>query len=465
MDEVVEWLIEELPGVYVKQIEIGDGIRASLRWNMTWQVKQFARIVRRDPSLWNGFDLIGYSQGALISRAYIERYNEPRVRNFFSWCGPQGGQFGVPLVDFPMIKPLNKRVSPLWYWENRPDWGRYSWNDYWKDPHKMETYLNKSTFLADVNNERKIKNPKYKNNIKSLENFILIYSTIDNVIIPRESSWFGFFDPEDPEHIQPLFESKLYKEDWLGLRYLYERGRLHFRRIVCTHLDVVHEICKPQVFDRHTLPFLKRSNNQTLRNQLSELEEIGLRDLTKEAIRDIRHAAVASMSGHQHNNNNNNNKEADGDSNAADKKMAVLTSSSSSSSSPWWPFSSHAAGIDNDGEGMGAGGEEQHAVEEGRNVRQLFRNPFSSSSPASSLPPQAGGSNDPVMRNQQYEQRRQTESAAAAVGTSPPPHGEVPIVKGVIGSHRIGSFFHRDSMATDDVACGEGAAAPAASGN
>ncbi|GAB5372210.1 hypothetical protein AAMO2058_001645700 [Amorphochlora amoebiformis] len=289
MNEVTEWLTAALPNVYVRQIEIGDGARDSLRQNMTWQVQEFAKTVKRDPSLRKGFDLIGYSQGALISRGYIERFNEPRVFNFFSWCGPQGGQFGVPMVAHPILKPINKRVSPLWYWEDRPIWGRYSWNDYWKDPHKMDVYIQKSTFLADVNNERAVKNSKYRDNIKSLENLVLIYSTIDKVIVPRESSWMYFFDPSDPERIQPLFETELFQEDWLGLKYLYDRDRLHFRRIVCSHLDVVRDVCKAQVFDTHTLPFLKKSNNRTKPSFRHELLSPALLSLPEKIRTHLRH--------------------------------------------------------------------------------------------------------------------------------------------------------------------------------
>jgi palmitoyl-protein thioesterase len=59
-------------------------------------VDEFARVVRSDPRLAKGFNLIGHSQGGLISRAYIERYNDPPVHNFITWATPHGGQYGVP---------------------------------------------------------------------------------------------------------------------------------------------------------------------------------------------------------------------------------------------------------------------------------------------------------------------------------------------------------------------------------
>jgi palmitoyl-protein thioesterase len=52
-------------------------------------VDEFAATVRADPQLAKGFNLIGHSQGGLIARAYIERYNDPPVHNFITWATPQ----------------------------------------------------------------------------------------------------------------------------------------------------------------------------------------------------------------------------------------------------------------------------------------------------------------------------------------------------------------------------------------
>lgn len=52
--------------------------------------------VRADPRLLNGFNAIGYSQGNLIIRGYIERYNKPPVHTFVSMHGPLAGVAGFP---------------------------------------------------------------------------------------------------------------------------------------------------------------------------------------------------------------------------------------------------------------------------------------------------------------------------------------------------------------------------------
>mgnify|MGYP005849249165 CR=1 FL=1 len=63
----------------------------SLEIYINEQVDIFARAVQADPNLKDGFNLIGHSQGGLITRAYIERYNNPPVYNYISWAGPHFG--------------------------------------------------------------------------------------------------------------------------------------------------------------------------------------------------------------------------------------------------------------------------------------------------------------------------------------------------------------------------------------
>ena len=43
--------------------------------------------------------------------------------------------------------------------------------------------------MADLNNERAEKNNTYAARLASLDRFVLIASTVDKIIVPRESSW------------------------------------------------------------------------------------------------------------------------------------------------------------------------------------------------------------------------------------------------------------------------------------
>lgn len=71
----------------------------SLAVSVSEQVAQFAATVKNDSRLAQGFNLIGHSQGGLITRAYIERYNNPPVYNYVSLAGPFDGVYGVPAFN------------------------------------------------------------------------------------------------------------------------------------------------------------------------------------------------------------------------------------------------------------------------------------------------------------------------------------------------------------------------------
>eukprot|EP01132_Coremiostelium_polycephalum_P009754 gene9754-11981_t len=251
LDGLESWIREALPGVYVVNIEIGNGKLDSIFKTMNEQVDEYNRIVSSDPQLADGFNAIGFSQGTLVTRGYIQRYNSPKVHNFVSMNGPQAGQFGTPYVN---IKWIDEVLSTLPY--ERLMQHSISACQYWKDPYNNEEYLAHSLYLADINNERTTKNQTYVDNITSLNSMVLSYSTEDDTIVPRESGWFGFYAEGTQKKIVTLQESPLYTEDWIGLKTLDQSNRLHFFVTDCEHKDHPSDPdCKP-FFTNYTLPWL-----------------------------------------------------------------------------------------------------------------------------------------------------------------------------------------------------------------
>ncbi|XP_018015813.1 palmitoyl-protein thioesterase 1-like [Hyalella azteca] len=94
-------------------------------------------------------------------------------------------------------------------------------------------------------------NESYKQNLLALENLILVLFLQDITVIPRESSWFGFYKPGQDIELQTLQESVLYTEDRLGLKALDEAGKLHF--LTC---DGAHMQFTDEWFIETILPFL-----------------------------------------------------------------------------------------------------------------------------------------------------------------------------------------------------------------
>src|SRR3989304_9048942 len=83
--------------VYIKNIRIGViGQMVASFSNVYHQVEYFRKEVTRDPKLKDGFNLIAHSQGGLVSRYYMQRYNDPQVLTYISWGSPQQGIYGLP---------------------------------------------------------------------------------------------------------------------------------------------------------------------------------------------------------------------------------------------------------------------------------------------------------------------------------------------------------------------------------
>eukprot|EP01104_Vermistella_antarctica_P013482 TRINITY_DN4080_c0_g1_i2.p1 TRINITY_DN4080_c0_g1~~TRINITY_DN4080_c0_g1_i2.p1 ORF type:complete len:257 (+),score=52.51 TRINITY_DN4080_c0_g1_i2:158-928(+) len=132
-----------------------------------------------------------------------------------------------------------------------------SFAQYWRDPYRLDDYLEKSKFLADLNNERADKNYTYVERLRSLHHLVLVRSSIDEVIVPSEAEWFGQFNVSQSGELITLAmnETQMYKEDWLGLRDMNENSQVHLFEVACLHQDFPTDACK-QFFNETTMPYL-----------------------------------------------------------------------------------------------------------------------------------------------------------------------------------------------------------------
>lgn len=169
--------------VYVVCLDVADGF-SSIITRMQPQLDALSKVLRTDPKLKNGFNALGNSQGGLLMRAYIEKVNDPPVRRFVSVCGTQNGIATCP-------KSL-AWVCGIWKHLLHPYSSPLVFSDYWKDPSDRITYLEKSPFLADLNNEKPAKNDQYKQNMANLEAYVTVEATADTMVYPHESENHGF---------------------------------------------------------------------------------------------------------------------------------------------------------------------------------------------------------------------------------------------------------------------------------
>ena len=77
-----------------------------------------------------------------------------------------------------------------------------------QDPWRLQTYVRRNAFLADINNERAAKNALYRENLASLQRLVLLRFSEDFTVVPRDSAWFAFYDGKK---LQGMRDTALYQ--------------------------------------------------------------------------------------------------------------------------------------------------------------------------------------------------------------------------------------------------------------
>ncbi|KRX68256.1 Aromatic-L-amino-acid decarboxylase [Trichinella sp. T9] len=232
---IISVLEREIPGIYVLSLRFGntstEDIENSYFGNVNKQISDVCNQIANDEHLQNGYHAIGFSQGSQFLRAVAQRCPSPPMRNYISIGGQHQGVFGLPRCR-GSIKLCNFARMLLNY-------GAYVHviqAQYWHDPLHENTYRDKSIFLAEINNE-KVLNQTYIENLQKLQNMVMIKFTRDSMVVPPESSWFGFYAPGQAVDVIPLKETELYKNDRLGLLQMEKDGKLHFLETNGDHLQ------------------------------------------------------------------------------------------------------------------------------------------------------------------------------------------------------------------------------------
>eukprot|EP01132_Coremiostelium_polycephalum_P008250 gene8250-10138_t len=259
MGKIKKLIEENIPGIYVKSIEIGDSIEAdeynSFFKPVNEQIDMVCQQLKSDPNLTNGFNAIGFSQGGQFLRGYVERCNDPPVYNLVSVGGQHQGVYGAPRCPSTnqTLCNLARELLNLGVYVGFVQ-DHLVQAQYWQDPLNYNKYLAKSQFLADINNARSTKNDQYKQNLLTLNEFIMVMFTEDTMVIPRESEWFGWYEPGSSVDLLPMEKTDIYIEDWIGLQELDNSGRI--TKIPCAgdHLQFTDEW-----FNTTLIPYLNNN--------------------------------------------------------------------------------------------------------------------------------------------------------------------------------------------------------------
>ncbi len=218
-------------GIDAYSLQIGNGKLDSIIWNMNDQCKYLNRSIASLNLNAERINMIGISQGGLLARCYVERFAHvnKRVNSLITYGSPHMGIF-TEFISIP-------------------------WFEYWKDPYHYQEYLKKNDFLVYINNEKDHQDMElYKSNLLSLNHFLIVWSHIDDVIFPVESSKFEFYNISLAEErkelrIVTLNQTKEYLNDVLGLREMHKTKKLDRVEYPCKHEQFKHPDCFTQQFD------------------------------------------------------------------------------------------------------------------------------------------------------------------------------------------------------------------------
>ncbi|RLV87698.1 Palmitoyl-protein thioesterase [Meyerozyma sp. JA9] len=240
--EIIE---NKYPGIFVHRISLDSDPSKDQQMSIVgdaWdELASVCEQIGAIPELEHGFDMLGFSQGGLFSRALVQTCPNATVRNLITFGSPHMGVSELP-------KCANERD---WLCKRRNELlKRQVWHDsvqrtvipaqYFRDTYDYEKYVCRSRFLAPINNEGSSKHPEYKKRLGELEKFVMVEFGQDTTVNPKESAVFGEIDPVSGNVI-PMEQTNLYKEDNLGLERMHHEGILSFLRVDGEHMDIPEE--------------------------------------------------------------------------------------------------------------------------------------------------------------------------------------------------------------------------------
>ena len=259
INDVAAMIQDINPGTFVYPIRLAEdpsGDRsATFLGNTTEQIEGVCADLAKHPILSTApaVDAIGFSQGGLFLRAYVERCNFPPVRSLVTFGSPHNGiaaYAGCKSTDW-----LCKGAMALLHYNT---WSHFVQSrlvpaQYYRDidPETglpSDSYLENSNLLADINNERELKNTTYAANIASMTRFVMYDFANDTTVVPKQSEWFAEVNATT-EEVTPLKDRKLYTENWLGLKALDKKGGLIFKTASGEHMSITDKLLNSTVKD------------------------------------------------------------------------------------------------------------------------------------------------------------------------------------------------------------------------
>lgn len=205
------------------------------------QVDAACALLRTDDAVRaaGGFHALGLSQGGQFVRGVVQRCGrELGAKSLVTLGGQHAGVDALPGCGSEPLsaacRAMNEAASAAS--ANALLRRRVVQAQYFRDTRTHATYqryLETNAYLPEINNEGQANaNAEYRDAIASLERFVMFMFENDDMVNPRESSWFGSRVVGGPNRSQIVpydRNSAIYQN--LGLDALDADGRLEFRLV------------------------------------------------------------------------------------------------------------------------------------------------------------------------------------------------------------------------------------------
>ena len=109
-------------------------------------------------------------------------------------------------------------------------------SSFFRDTNNYNSYLSTAVLLPELNNEKP--HSRFSENRRrftSLNSFMMVWFTGDNVVAPNQSEKFG--ERASNGEIIDMTETRIYKSDLFGLKTMDEAGKLKVVELPGDHLN------------------------------------------------------------------------------------------------------------------------------------------------------------------------------------------------------------------------------------
>lgn len=234
-------IAKQLNDTYVVNVPLAKGhiadSLASFTMSLDKEVETFAAYVKADPRLANGFNAVGYSQGNLWLRGYVEKYNSPPVKNWIAVNGPFMGVSGFPQCTYSsgICRLFDRFLGDLAYTTLAQD--SLAQTNYYRDPLRIPAYKKGCKYLPYENNEV-APDPARKTNLMKTDKLVAVLALNDTTVIPKESEHFGMYKDGSQKTLLSMEDTTIYQDDLFGLKTFHQSGRLDFVEAPGNHLQI-----------------------------------------------------------------------------------------------------------------------------------------------------------------------------------------------------------------------------------